>query len=57
MTVPPQLANTLEHIVGQLDILTQVRNYIHKLYYSVCLDCVYPGRETHNYREQIKGMP
>ena len=25
MTMPPQLANTLEHIVGQLDILTQVR--------------------------------
>ena len=24
MTMPPQLANTLEHIVGQLDILTQV---------------------------------
>lgn len=25
MTMPPQLANTLEHIVGQLDILTQVQ--------------------------------
>ena len=25
MTMPPQLTNTLEHIVGQLDILTQVR--------------------------------
>ena len=24
MTMSPQLANTLEHIVGQLDILTQV---------------------------------
>ena len=24
-SVPPQLAGTLEHIVGQLDILTQVR--------------------------------
>ena len=24
MTMPTQLANTLEHIVGQLDILTQV---------------------------------
>ena len=22
--IPPQLSNTLEHIVGQLDILTQV---------------------------------
>ena len=26
-SVPPQLANTLEHIVGQLDILTQVFLY------------------------------
>lgn len=25
LTMDPQLANTLEHIVGQLDILTQVR--------------------------------
>ena len=24
LTMPPQLATTLEHIVGQLDILTQV---------------------------------
>lgn len=24
-TIPPDVANTLEHIVGQLDILTQVR--------------------------------
>jgi len=24
-TVPPDVANTLEHIVGQLDILTQVQ--------------------------------
>ena len=24
--IPPQLATTLEHIVGQLDIITQVRN-------------------------------
>jgi hypothetical protein len=29
MTMPPQLANTLEHIVGQLDILTQVRSYLY----------------------------
>lgn len=26
MTMPPQLASTLEHIVGQLDILTQVKS-------------------------------
>ena len=26
-SMPPQLANTLEHIVGQLDILTQVFSY------------------------------
>lgn len=25
LTMPPQLATTLEHIVGQLDILTQVQ--------------------------------
>lgn len=24
-SIPPELASTLEHIVGQLDILTQVR--------------------------------
>lgn len=31
MTISPQLATTLEHIVGQLDILTQVNNpmYVH----------------------------
>ena len=28
MTMPPQLANTLEHIVGQLDILTQVQHLL-----------------------------
>ena len=53
MTIPPQLANTLEHIVGQLDILTQVRNHIHNnyYYYDICLDCIYSGGETHHYRE------
>ena len=25
MSLPPQLATTLEHIVGQLDVLTQVK--------------------------------
>lgn len=60
MTIPPQLAHTLEHIVGQLDILTQVRNHIHKLYIHndyVCLDCIHPGGETHDNREQVKRMP
>ena len=32
MTMPPQLANTLEHIVGQLDILTQVHKYWQNYY-------------------------
>ena len=31
-SMPPHLANTLEHIVGQLDILTQVCEYV-SLYY------------------------
>ena len=30
-SMPPQLANTLEHIVGQLDILTQVCEYMGNL--------------------------
>ena len=34
MTMSPQLANTLEHIVGQLDILTQV-------YLTFVRECVY----------------
>lgn len=29
ISMPPQLANTLEHIVRQLDVLTQVRTYTH----------------------------
>ena len=33
-SMPPQLANTLEHIVGQLDILTQVGEYM-RYYESV----------------------
>lgn len=60
MTIPPQLANTLEHIVGQLDILTQVGklySLIALLLWDVCLDCIYSGGETHNNREQIKRMP
>ena len=28
-SIPPQLSNTLEHIVGQLDILTQVSYIFH----------------------------
>ena len=57
MTIPPQLSHTLEHIVGQLDILTQVRNHSHKLCYMyVCLDCIYTRGEAHNNGEQIKGM-
>ena len=56
--IPPQLAGTLEHIVGQLDILTQVRNW-HSSWYcnTYYLDCIYSGGETHHYREQIKRMP
>ena len=43
MTMPPQLTNTLEHIVGQLDILTQVqsqytvdRKFFHCTYFLAC---------------------
>ena len=39
MTIPPQLAGTLEHIVGQLDILTQVRNW-HSLLHGIAIPIV-----------------
>lgn len=31
-SIPPELSNTLEHIVGQLDVLTQVTSYSCPLY-------------------------
>ena len=46
MTMSPQLTNTLEHIVGQLDILTQVRIYI--------VTGHSPLRHTHTGRQTLK---
>ena len=43
LAMPPQLATTLEHIVGQLDILTQV-SYVMVQYVVYCVhtDSVHP---------------
>ena len=56
MTMSPQLTNTLEHIVGQLDILTQVSSHpLHTHTHShvhTLTDCFYTGGAANNDREQ-----